>query len=86
MVLEACAAGVPIIASRVGGIPEILGEDRLVPPGDAAALATCITSAWSETAALAARAAADRQRVARDFPADAMVNGVLGLYRELGVN
>ena len=41
IVLEAAAAGLPIIATNVGGIPEIFGPDAgdLVPPGDPAALA-----------------------------------------------
>ena len=41
VVLEAAAAAVPMIATRVGGIPEIFGPDTtdLVSPGDAAALA-----------------------------------------------
>ena len=44
IVLEAAAAGVPLIATRVGGIPEIFGPDSadLVPPGDPAALARAI--------------------------------------------
>ena len=44
VVLEAIAAGMPIIATRVGGIPEIFGPaaDELVAPGDAAALARAI--------------------------------------------
>jgi glycosyltransferase involved in cell wall biosynthesis len=83
VVLEACAAGVPIIASRVGGIPEILSDDRLVPPGDAAALATCLNSALTQPATMAAQAAANRQRVVDQFRADAMVDGVLDLYRQL---
>ena len=42
--LEAAAAGVPMIATDVGGIPEIFGPEAgdLVPPGDAAALAGAI--------------------------------------------
>ena len=46
-VCEPLACGVPVIASRVGGIPEILSgwlADYLVPPGDAAAIATKIRS------------------------------------------
>jgi glycosyltransferase involved in cell wall biosynthesis len=44
--LEAMAAGVPVIASCLGGLPEILGARRCVPPGDAAALAGRMTALW----------------------------------------
>ena len=45
VILEAGACGLPVIASRVGGIPEILTEGetgRLAPPNDVAALANCL--------------------------------------------
>ena len=41
--LEGMAAGVPIIASRVGGLPELLPQECLVEPGDPAALAEAIS-------------------------------------------
>ncbi len=44
--LEAMAAGVPVIASSLGGLPEMLGAQRCVPPGDAAALAARMTALW----------------------------------------
>jgi glycosyltransferase involved in cell wall biosynthesis len=40
---EAMAAGLPVAASRVGALPELLDEDALAPPGDAEALAAAIT-------------------------------------------
>ena len=53
IVLEAAAAGLPIIATNVGGIPEIFGPDadELVPPGDPAALADAIAQRHRRTAA-----------------------------------
>jgi glycosyltransferase involved in cell wall biosynthesis len=55
VVLEALAMEVPVVASDVAGLPEVVREEwgRLVPPGDAAALATAID-------ALLARPAEDR--------------------------
>jgi glycosyltransferase involved in cell wall biosynthesis len=46
IVLEAIGAGMPLVATRVGGIPEIFGpaSDRLVPPGDAPALAAALAA------------------------------------------
>ena len=41
-VAEAMAAGLPVAASRVGALPELLEDDALVAPGDAAALAAAI--------------------------------------------
>ena len=63
---EALRAGVPIVATRVGGTPELTGEDAalLVPPGDAARLADAVRAVLTDPA-LAARlrqAAADRAR------------------------
>jgi glycosyltransferase involved in cell wall biosynthesis len=39
-VLEAMAAGVPVVATRMGGVPELVGPERCLPPGDAPALTT----------------------------------------------
>jgi glycosyltransferase involved in cell wall biosynthesis len=46
--LEAMAAGLPVIASRSGSLPELVGEDRCVPRGDARALAADMRSLWSD--------------------------------------
>jgi len=53
VVLEAMAAGIPIVATAVGGIPEMLGESGergwLVPAGDVSALADAIESCVKDT-------------------------------------
>lgn len=83
VVLEACAAGVPIIASNVGGIPEVLPPDCLVPPGEAGMLAARIAQALADMASRRHAAAAAQDNIRRNFAADAMVNGVLDFYRHL---
>jgi glycosyltransferase involved in cell wall biosynthesis len=40
------AAGVPVIASSLGGLPEMLGARRCVPPGESGALAARMTALW----------------------------------------
>jgi glycosyltransferase involved in cell wall biosynthesis len=45
---EAMAAGVPVVASRVGGLPELVDEGGLVPPDDAGALARAIERRWGD--------------------------------------
>jgi glycosyltransferase involved in cell wall biosynthesis len=83
VVIEAGGAGIPMIASGVGGIPEIIGQNAvLVPPQDPARLAHAIAAALDDPAG--ARAAADRlrERVRTLFSQDAMVEGVLAGYRD----
>jgi glycosyltransferase involved in cell wall biosynthesis len=84
IVLEAAAATVPMIATSVGGIPEIFGPDaaNLVPAGDAAALARAITAALSEPAIARAATWRLRMRVGSAFSAAAMTQSVLAAYRE----
>jgi glycosyltransferase involved in cell wall biosynthesis len=48
---EAMAAGLPLVASRVGALPELVEDSALVEPGDPAALAQAIARLWGDTAA-----------------------------------
>ena len=84
IVLEAAAAGIPLIATAVGGIAEIFGTDAadLVPPADPAALARAIGSALQQDAGRRAVALRLQQRVRTAFSTDAMTDAVLAAYRE----
>lgn len=85
--LEAMAAGVPVIATAVGAVPGIISDPvsgRLVPPGNAAALAECLTTVLADPAG--ARRMADAAAVAvRDhYSADAMARAYACLYAAQG--
>ncbi len=84
-VLEALASGVPVVASRVGGIPEQLTEETgvLVEPGDPQSLAAAISGLLDDPdrrARMGSAAAADAR--AR-FSLDRQVDAYLDLYAEL---
>jgi glycosyltransferase involved in cell wall biosynthesis len=86
-VLEAMAAGVPVLASAVGGVPEIVEDAAtgvLVPAGDAAALAAALESLLANPALRARLGAAGRRRVRERFDLDQLRRAHLELYaREL---
>jgi glycosyltransferase involved in cell wall biosynthesis len=82
---EALRAGRPVVASRVGGIPDLTGEDGalLVPPGDAAALAGAVLTVLDDRAAAARLVTAATER-ARALPdAGDAVDSVVALYGRL---
>ena len=85
IVLEAVAARVPLIASAVGGIPEIVGANAsvLVPPDDVTALAATMRARVEmPPQRLAEEALALSRFVETRFAIDAMVDGVLAGYRD----
>ena len=83
IVLEAAAANVPMIATNVGGIPEIFGaRDFLIPPGDVLALRRAIAAALDDLPTARAAASQLRERVRCLFSQDSMVKGILGAYDE----
>jgi glycosyltransferase involved in cell wall biosynthesis len=82
---EALRAVVPIVATRVGGNPEVAGEDAaiLVPPGDAQALADAVRAVLGDPA-LAARLRKAAAARAHDLPdEDAAVAAALAEYRRV---
>ena len=84
VVIEAAAAGVPLLAAYVGGIPEILGPfgDALFVADNADAMATAIKAALDNPDAAHERAKALRERIFVNFSQKAMVDGVLDAYRD----
>ena len=83
--LEAMAAGRPVLASRVGGLAEVVipGETGLlVPPRDAAALAGALGLLIADPAGRQRLGAAGRARVLAHYTAERMAAGTLACYSE----
>lgn len=84
VVIEAAAAGIPMVAANVGGIPEIFGShtEALFAPNLASAMADAIETALEDPADALARAKSLRERIFLHFSQKAMVEGVMAGYRE----
>lgn len=84
--LESLAAARPVIASYVGGNPEVVSPDvgMLVPPRDAVALANAVAQLVSDPTAATRMGVRGRERVRQEFSVDRMVNQTVALYESLG--
>ena len=84
VVLEAAAAGRPLITTRVGGIPEIYGPlaDGLVVAGEVGSLQQAIAAAIADPESATVTAQVLRQRVMDFFSVDAMVDSILAGYQQ----
>ena len=84
IVLEALAARKPVIASRVGGIPEVLGADSaaLATPGDAQSLADVMTAAMTQKD-WAAKVMPEAEAFKTAFATSTMSASIMRLYRQL---
>ena len=83
VVLETIAAGIPLVTTRSGGIPEIFAarENQLVAPGDAKALAAEISHTLDHREQALETAREMRQDIAQRFSVGTMVEGVEDVYR-----
>jgi glycosyltransferase involved in cell wall biosynthesis len=86
--LEAMSFGLPVIATPVGGVPEIVThglDGLLVPAGDIDALAAAITRLASDPELRARLGRAARETVAKRFSLDSAVEQLLGIYARFGI-
>jgi glycosyltransferase involved in cell wall biosynthesis len=83
VLFEAMGAGVPIVTTAVGGVPDVVSRDEatLVPSEDSRALAEGIRDVYTHSAAAARRARAARERLQRDFSAGPWVERYMDIYR-----
>jgi glycosyltransferase involved in cell wall biosynthesis len=88
VVIEAAAAGIPMVAANIGGIPEIFGPhtEALFAPNIAGAMADAIEIALDDPEAALARAKSLRERIFLHFSQNAMVDGVLAGYHDAFAN
>jgi glycosyltransferase involved in cell wall biosynthesis len=78
------AAGVPVVATRAGALPEVLGDAAcLVPPGDHEALAEALALVLGDDEVRAGLVARGREHVTRFSWTDCAA-GLTGLYRQAG--
>jgi glycosyltransferase involved in cell wall biosynthesis len=85
-ILEAMAAGLPVIATRVGGVPEMIDDTKtglLVTPGDVADLRGALLDLLSDPATRAAMGELGRERVAANFDNAVAGRTVFELYEAL---
>lgn len=85
VVLEAMHARTPVVATRVGGVPEMLSDDdaRLVRSGDSLALAAALDDVRVNRAAAAVRASNAAEVLATRYGGEAWLEGYAALYRRL---
>jgi glycosyltransferase involved in cell wall biosynthesis len=84
--LQAAAAGVPIVGTRAGGIPEIVRDGingYLIPPSDVQSIADAVVKVLADRDLAMKMGEKGRQIVARDFSIGSMVRGNLEVYRSL---
>jgi glycosyltransferase involved in cell wall biosynthesis len=78
--LEAMGAGVPVIATRAGALPELLGEERCVPRGDADALAAQLADLWADPERRRAEGDALIARARERYSQERFTRELLALY------
>jgi glycosyltransferase involved in cell wall biosynthesis len=81
--LEAMAAGVPVIASNLGGLPELIGSERCVPANDQHALAARMRNLWTDPGQRTKEGEALLERARRNHPEERYTRRLLDLYERV---
>jgi glycosyltransferase involved in cell wall biosynthesis len=85
VLLEAMLSGLPVVATRVSAIPEIVVDGKtgvLVPPGDVAAVAEALTRLLDDAGLRRTLGDAGRTRAREEFSVQRMVEGTIRVYEE----
>jgi glycosyltransferase involved in cell wall biosynthesis len=86
VLLEAMIAGVPVLATAVGGVPDVVEDRRdalLVPPNDVPALADALIAVLDDAQLAARLCNAAQRRALAEYTPDAMAQRVGAVYREM---
>jgi glycosyltransferase involved in cell wall biosynthesis len=86
--LEAMAAGLPVVATSVGGVPDLVSNGRegiIVKPGDVQALREALVTLLSFPVMATQMGAAGRQTVLSQYSSDQVMKVLQGLYRRFGI-
>jgi glycosyltransferase involved in cell wall biosynthesis len=81
--LEAMAAGVPVIASALGGLPELIGPERCIPPNDPHALAARMRNLWTDRGHRTNDGDALLARARENHPEGRYTERLLGIYERV---
>lgn len=84
--LESMASGIPVLATRVSAVPEVVEDERtglLVPPGDPPRIAEAMLRLARDPALCARLGAQGRARVLERFALPRMIDATLAVYREV---
>lgn len=84
VIIEAQSAGVPVIATKVGGVVDIIEDERtglLVPPADASGIAQAVVRIYKNVKFARALAEAAYEKVEAKYSVELMVKNTLDVYR-----
>jgi glycosyltransferase involved in cell wall biosynthesis len=82
--IESMAAGIPVLASSVGGMAEVVGADSVLPARDVERWAQAMSALWKDSAGRQAEAAAALARARLLFGEDRFYSGLMDVYEGKG--